>query len=579
MDLSNTGKTASPFKVWLIIALASCAAIVAFIGLLASRYGEPIAQDSAKPIIFMDSLDAAFSRARDENRRVLIYFTGDSCSWCRVLEKEVHSKPEMIALASEFVCVKVNTTDRPDLAEQFGAHSLPRTLILNAKEQPISLRIGYSPLEEHLAWLKNTRDERPTTMVALLTRADSTENQEELSAPPAIGATLEGADVVFWFVASDAERFSDSKWNLHSELLHLTKEGGVRSRIEHVYRWEFANRWESAKRLGKLPDFVISNWSGGLCRELMSDGTFRDIISSRLKTPDATSPCTDFGGWGRIWQVLPASKSELAEKAVSMILSRRKGTTLGPLAELSAPERKQAMDRAMAAASAWINFDFKELENHWHPNSPQRFTADTIDPEWVKHERGMNDTIQFSDVLLYGTSELVVAMIETTRTAAMEKQLYPFVSRSQVIGSPTIVIMKRGEFNYSVLTVGTWRWDVGPSKPTDPSIFALSSATKSSPAGSPSKATILEPHDNSICGNEPVKIRWRSDKREGVELSHFAIKCDDFGTVTIDTLTPDDDFEIEIRSDTLLEIWTVGSDGEIAISDPVNYCYATGLKE
>ena len=76
-----------------------------------------------------------------------------------------------------------------------------------------------------------------------------------------------------------------------------------------------------------------------------------------------------------------------------------------------------------------------------------------------------------------------------------------------------------------------------------------------------------------------MKIRWRSDKREGVELSHFAIKCDDFGTVTIDTLTPDDDFEIEIRSDTLLEIWTVGSDGEIAISDPVNYCYANGLKE
>ena len=130
-----------------------------------------------------------------------------------------------------------------------------------------------------------------------------------------------------------------------------------------------------------------------------------------MKTPDATSPCTDFEGWGRIWQVLPTSKSELAEKAVSAILSRRKGATLGPLAEIGATERKQAMDQATAAATAWINFDFEELENHWHPHSPQRFIADTIDPEWVTRERGMNDTIQFSDVLLYGTSELVVAMI------------------------------------------------------------------------------------------------------------------------------------------------------------------------
>lgn len=579
MDVSNKGKSISATKVWLIIALAFCAATIAFVGLWVRKYDDPIGQPSVKSIAFMDSLDAAFSRAREEERRVLIYFTGDSCGWCRVLEKEVHSKPEMITLASEFVCVKVNTANRPDLAEQFGAYSLPRTLILNAEQQPISLDIGYSSLKEHLAWLKGTRDEQPTTIGALLKQAESQGNQEQLAVLPAIGATLEEADVVFWFVASDATRFGDPKWGLHSELLQVMKELGVRSRIEHIYRWEFETRWESAKGLGKLPELVISNWSGGLCRELMRDGTFRDIISTRLRKPDATSVCRDFEGWGRIWQVLPASESELAEKAVSAILSRRKGAKLGPLAELGAADRKQATDRATAAATAWLNFDFQELENHWHPLSPQRHTADTIDPDRVKGEREMNYMSQFSDVLLYGTPELVVAMIETTRTGASEKQPHPFVSRSQVIGSPTIVIMKRGESNYGVLVVGAWRWDVIPSKPTDLTIFAMSSATESGRAGPPGKAIILEPQDNSSLGSDPVKIRWRSNGREGSELSYLAIKCNRDGAVTIDTLTPDNDFEIEIRGDTLLEIWTVARGGRIAISDPVRYRYAPELKE
>ena len=98
----------------------------------------------------------------------------------------------------------------------------------------------------------------------------------------------------------------------------------------------------------------------------MGDGTFRDIISTRLKTPDATSACTDFKGWSRIWQVQPALNSALADKAVSAVLSRRSDAKLGPLAELGAAERKQAVDRATAAATAWLNFDFEGLDNHWH---------------------------------------------------------------------------------------------------------------------------------------------------------------------------------------------------------------------
>ena len=579
MDLFNKGKTILSTKLWLIIALTVCAAIIAFVYFLAGKYEEPIGQPSVESIQFTDDLDAVFSRAKEEDRRVLIYFTGDSCGWCRVLEKEVHSKPEMIALANEFVCLKVNAGDRPDLAEQFGAYSLPRTMILNAAQQPISVRVGYSPLKEHLAWLESTREEQPTTIGALLKRVESTGSQEQLATLPAVGATLEKADIVFWFVASDPAHFGDPEWGLHSELLQLMKELGVRSRIEHIYRWDFEARWKSAKDLGRLPEFVISNWSGGLCRELMGDGTFRDIISTRLKTPDATSACTDFKGWSRIWQVQPALNSALADKAVSAVLSRRSDAKLGPLAELGAAERKQAVDRATATAIAWLNFDFEELDNHWHLQSPQRFTGDTIDMEWVKREQKMNDTIQFSDVLLYGTSELVIAMIETTKTGDVEEQLNPIVSRSQVIGSPTIVIMKRGETDYGVLAVGTWRWDVCPSKPTDLSIFEIASGTKSNLVDPPGKATILEPLDNASHGNDPFKIRWQSDKREGSELSYLAIKCNPDGVVTIDTLTPDNDFEIVIRGDTRLEIWTVARDGRIAISDPVSYRYDPELKE
>ena len=69
MDLFNKGKTILSTKLWLIIALTVCAAIIAFVYFLAGKYEEPIGQPSVESIQFTDDLDACLlytSDAADE---------------------------------------------------------------------------------------------------------------------------------------------------------------------------------------------------------------------------------------------------------------------------------------------------------------------------------------------------------------------------------------------------------------------------------------------------------------------------------------------------------------------------------
>src|SRR5579864_5755718 len=69
-------------------------------------------------IVFCESLDDALTQAAQENRRILVYFTGEHCGWCRRMEKETHTDPQVIEMASKFVCVKIDIGQQTDLVEK-----------------------------------------------------------------------------------------------------------------------------------------------------------------------------------------------------------------------------------------------------------------------------------------------------------------------------------------------------------------------------------------------------------------------------------------------------------------------------
>ncbi len=68
------------------------------------RYqNEPVRPKASEPIRFVDSYEDARRQAMASGRRLLVYFTGPGCAWCRVLEARTFPDAEVAALSREFV--------------------------------------------------------------------------------------------------------------------------------------------------------------------------------------------------------------------------------------------------------------------------------------------------------------------------------------------------------------------------------------------------------------------------------------------------------------------------------------------
>jgi protein disulfide-isomerase len=99
--------------------------------------------------------ESAFVKARNENKYVLINFTGsDWCGWCKRLDAEVFSQEKFKAYADKkLVLLKLDfprRTPQPQevrlrnqqLAQEFGVRGYPTILIAKSNQQVI-LRTGY----------------------------------------------------------------------------------------------------------------------------------------------------------------------------------------------------------------------------------------------------------------------------------------------------------------------------------------------------------------------------------------------------------------------------------------------------
>jgi thiol-disulfide isomerase/thioredoxin len=106
--------------------------------------------------------------AEKYSRPVLIDFTASWCGWCRKMDDEVYSEPEIAAALAEYTCIKVDTDTDVDTALAYQVRSLPRTIILNTHREIVSDLVGYVPPESFKAMLEDvesrlrTKTGRPT---------------------------------------------------------------------------------------------------------------------------------------------------------------------------------------------------------------------------------------------------------------------------------------------------------------------------------------------------------------------------------------------------------------------------------
>lgn len=117
---------------------------------------------------FIDNLDEAFKRAKDEKKHVYACFSGsDWCGWCVKLEREVFSKKEFLdAVKDDFILVFIDSpndkgllskrakTENPKLVGKYGIRGFPTALVFDADGNKIGKtgyrRGGAAEYAEHL---------------------------------------------------------------------------------------------------------------------------------------------------------------------------------------------------------------------------------------------------------------------------------------------------------------------------------------------------------------------------------------------------------------------------------------------
>ena len=168
---------------------------------------------SADP--FLTSWDEARAEAKTTGRRLLAYFTGEHCGWCRELERRTFTDAEVVALSKQFVCVEVHIGEEKNqrLSDEYGIDSIPRSLVFTPGGAVIDRRTGYLPPR---STPPGSRGSGPPP------RRPAAEGDQKV-APAPVGALQDLADVVIWSVDAEknVERWKDGDWTGHAHLLAL----------------------------------------------------------------------------------------------------------------------------------------------------------------------------------------------------------------------------------------------------------------------------------------------------------------------------------------------------------------------
>ena len=115
-------------------------------------------QHSENPVDWYAWGEEALTRARDEDRPLLVSIGYSACHWCHVMEHESFEDPEIARLMNDrFVCIKVDREERPDVdavlmeacQAMTGQGGWPLNAFLTPEQEPFFVGTYYPPESRH----------------------------------------------------------------------------------------------------------------------------------------------------------------------------------------------------------------------------------------------------------------------------------------------------------------------------------------------------------------------------------------------------------------------------------------------
>ncbi|HWP50856.1 MAG TPA: thioredoxin domain-containing protein [Clostridia bacterium] len=112
---------------------------------LASEKSPYLLQHAANPVDWYPWGQAAFDKAKDENKPIFLSIGYSTCHWCHVMAHESFENSQAAtALNNNFICIKVDREERPDVDAVYmsvcqaltGSGGWPLTVILTPEQKP-----------------------------------------------------------------------------------------------------------------------------------------------------------------------------------------------------------------------------------------------------------------------------------------------------------------------------------------------------------------------------------------------------------------------------------------------------------
>ena len=115
---------------------------------------------STSSIKFMDNLEQALLKAKNEQKLVLVDFVTTWCGPCKTMDELVYTAQPVVDNSHGFIFVKLDGDNEKELAQRFKVSGYPTLIVLDTDETVVLQRSGYQSVTRMLELLKTKRPDR-----------------------------------------------------------------------------------------------------------------------------------------------------------------------------------------------------------------------------------------------------------------------------------------------------------------------------------------------------------------------------------------------------------------------------------
>jgi len=137
-------------------------ALFLFAGVAAAQVPSP-----PPGVQWAQSVDFALQSARESGAPILAFVTSDHCGYCRKMERETWSDPEVAkAVAAGYVPLRLDAERDAELVSQMGVKAFPTTIVFAPDGRALDAAVGYVEAEKLAKLLRTPHPLPPAAAMA-----------------------------------------------------------------------------------------------------------------------------------------------------------------------------------------------------------------------------------------------------------------------------------------------------------------------------------------------------------------------------------------------------------------------------